>query len=160
MIKLLTEADRGVFVRLWKEALIDIAKLNPLVGDNIEALAFFSDIFHAYARNYLRGGTWVYETDGEAVAIIMAGESPMPLMWECEAGDLAHLWGAYTMPSYRRFGYQKQLGAHTVEVMRALKFKTFVTEVAGKNTPSIEIMDGLGTDLGAERSIVRYIMSI
>ncbi len=160
MIKLLGVEDRYTFVRLWKELLIDVSKLNPLVGDNIDALGFFSDIFHAYARDYLRGGTWVYEADGEAVSIIMAGESPTPIMWPCEAGDLAHCWGLYTMPSYRSMDYMKQLGRHSLEVMRKLKFKSFVTEVATTNEAAIHLMDGEAAKLGATKSIVRYIISI
>ncbi len=158
MIRQLTGTDRGTFVRLWKDALIDIEKYNPLMGYDIHSLSFFSDIFHAYTENYLRGGCWTFADDGQDVAIAMAGESSDKIAWHNRAGDMAQLWGLYTLPAYRSLGYSTQLAIYSREVMKKLGFDTYMTEVGADNEAAIKLMDSKAPDFGASKSIVRYIM--
>jgi GNAT superfamily N-acetyltransferase len=104
-IRQATLSDRPRFLSLWKDFIIEQAKLGSPLEVCDDNLRTYLGLFESYITGSLFGFTLLATKADETVGVLMIGETPPNgLHFITRDGTVATLWGVYVQPEHRRKG--------------------------------------------------------
>ena len=146
-IRLATAADRPHFLRLWRAFLTEQRELGSHIHATENNVQRNCQVFDAYCGGGLAGFTllWIPPGDAQPEGLIMAGETPAPMVLDTDLGRSGLLWGVYVSPEYRGLGIGLSLEFAALPLGIDYGFDTVETSVRTTNTHGERMASGFGT---------------
>jgi GNAT superfamily N-acetyltransferase len=113
------------------------------------------EFFEYYADGKDYGATFIAESKGEPVGIVMFGAMLSLDDWDTNLGKLSTLWGVYVVPSHRGQGLGIKLFAKALKRGLEMGFESVETYIQSDNEHGNRISTAFGSKAYMEKHITR-----